>query len=363
MRQPVPPSTQQYIQRNPVPGPGQRPPLAQAPPAQAFPQTQQNKANYRPVTPFPRAPIQNQRPLFPQKSVPAFATQRPQIQEESLDRSQTLDTAEIDHSISADDKNTANDHIKAPSIAAMNNRSYSLSSNPPEQSNEAKDEARRRSVSSVDSLGEGRPGSRHSSISGSAENLDKKQDNEVPSRPESRAASRMNKIVEDEDRSPSSLTEVSQKSLDASDRSHPTSKTPESNYNNRPKSPSPKPQTPVPKSPSAVPQSPSQKFPPQSPGFQNQTYSPQPQRPKPPLSPGPPPKSPRNISPQPVKPRSPNQNANKFADENGSREGHGRPEKLLHLEKPPKSKSPVKSGYYIYSSLWLRSPRCYFCNL
>lgn len=296
--------------------------------------------------------MQSQRPLFQQKSVPAFATQRPPIQEESLSRSQTLDTTEIDHSKIADDKNTANDHIKAPSIAAMNNRSYSLSSNPPEQSNEAKEEARRRSVSSVDSLGEGRPGSRHSSISGSAENLDKKQDNEVPSRPESRAMSRMNKIVEDEDRSPSSLTDVSQKSPDLSnnmsDRSHPTSKTPENNYINRPKSPNPKPQPPVPKSPSPIPQSPSQKYPPQSPGFQNQTYSPQPQSPKPPLSPGPP-RSPRNISPLPVKPQSPNQNANKYVDEKGSREGYGRPEKLLHLEKPPKSKSPVKSGYYFCS--------------
>ncbi|XP_018565362.1 microtubule-associated protein tau isoform X3 [Anoplophora glabripennis] len=343
VRQPTPPGTQQYIQRNPVPGPGQRPPIAPAPPAQAFPQAQ-NRDNYRPVTPFPRAPVQPQRPLFQQRSVPAFATQKPQLQEENLSRSQTLDTTEIDHSKSADEKNTSNDHIKAPSIAAMNNRSYSLSSNPPEQSNEAKEEARRRSVSSVDSLGEGRPGSRHSSISGSAENLDKKQDNEVPSRPESRAMSRMNKIIEDE--SPSSLTDVSQKSPDLSERSRPASKTPENNFSNKPTSPSPKPQTPVPKSPSPVPQSPSFKFQPQSPGLQNQnqTYSPQSQSPKPPLSPGPP-RTPRdrNVSPQPPSPHSPNQNANKVVDEKGAKGAAGRPERLLHLEKPAKSKSPSKS--------------------
>lgn len=127
----------------------------------------------------------------------------------------------------------------------MNNRSYSLSSNHPEQIIDPREEARRRSISSVDSFGEGRPGSRpasrQESISGSIENLDKKTENEIPSRPESRSMSRMNKIVEDDDRSPSSLTDVSQKSPDLSNLSDSisksqatVSKTPDSGPTNKP---------------------------------------------------------------------------------------------------------------------------------
>lgn len=234
--------------RNPVPGTGPRPQLPPTPTGQPIPPNTQQRPPFRPTTPYPRPPgIPNQRPLFHQRSVPAFGTPvRPSIQEGSSNRSQTLDLSEIDHSRSADDnKNNTNEHFKTPSIAAMNNRSYSLSSNHPEQLIDQREEARRRSISSVDSFGEGRPGSRpasrQESISGSTENLDKKTDNEVPSRPESRSMSRMNKIVEDDDRSPSSLTDVSQKSPDLSNLSDSisksqatVSKTPDSAQINKP---------------------------------------------------------------------------------------------------------------------------------
>lgn len=226
LRQP-PPGSPQFVPRNPIPGPGQRPPVSTTQPGQPIALNPQQRPPFRPATPFPRPPgIPNQRPLFHQRSVPAFgALVRPSIPEDSIYRSQTLDSSEIDHSRSSDDnKNTTNEYVKTPSIAAMNNRSYSLSSNPPEQLTDPKEEARRRSISSVDSYGEGRPASRQGSISGSTENLDKKTDNEIPSRPESRSMSRMNKIIEDEDRSPSSLTDVSQKSPDTSNLSDNVSK-------------------------------------------------------------------------------------------------------------------------------------------
>ncbi|KAJ8947258.1 hypothetical protein NQ314_008657, partial [Rhamnusium bicolor] len=309
-----------------VPGPGQRPQVVQGPPGQPFPQ---NRANYRPVTPFPRAPVQNQRPtgLVHQRSVPAFPAQRPQIQEDLLSRSQTLDTTETEYSKIADDnKNTTNDHIKAPSIAAMNNRSYSLSSNPPEPQNESKEEARRRSISSVDSLGEGRPGSRQSSISGSTENLDKKSENEVPSRPESRSMSRMNKIVEDEDRSPSSLTDVSQKSPDlsnnsTSEKSQPTvSKTPDSTSSNKPYSTKPQ----SPQAPTNEPQY-------QAPRYQPQSPKPQPQSPNTHST------KPESIYHYITKPQS-----TKIL-ENGTKEGSSKTDRYLNLDKPPKAKSPARS--------------------
>ncbi|XP_074034014.1 microtubule-associated protein tau isoform X2 [Leptinotarsa decemlineata] len=250
VRQSLPPGSQQFLQRNPNAVPIQRlqgsiqgpqgisqgpapgfQGISQGPPGQPFPANQQ-RAGFRPQTPFPRQAFPNQRPpgIFQQRSVPSFGNLRPQIQEE-LGRSQTLDTSETDHSnIPNDNKINSNDYIKAPSIAAMNNRSFSLSSNPPEPTGETREEARRRSVSSVDSMGEGRPGSRplsrQSSVSGSNENLDKKPDNEIPSRPESRSTSRMNKIIEDEDLSTNSLTEISQKSPDLSNISPSTSNSP-----------------------------------------------------------------------------------------------------------------------------------------
>ncbi|KAJ8917987.1 hypothetical protein NQ315_011440 [Exocentrus adspersus] len=307
-RQPVPPNPQQYNQRNPVPGPGPRPPTAQSPPSQNFQQQQQqNRSNYRPVTPFPKAPVQTQqqRPLFQQRSVPAFAAQRPQIPEEGLLRSQTLETAEIDYSKNSDES----DHVKAPSMAAMNNRGYSLSSNAPDPAPESKEEARRRSV---ESLGE-RPGSRQ----GSTENLDKKQENEAPSRPESRAASRMNKIVEDEDRSPSSLTD---KSADLSDGYA-------SNKASKPQTPKPPPQSPNPSQKSPSPNLQQQ----QSPGGYQQQWQGQ----KAPPTPEPQLKTPRPVPVQHVKP------PQQVEDEKGSSD-QGKPEKWLNLEKP-KPKSPVKS--------------------
>lgn len=205
-----------------MPPPGQRligPPGVPSgiPPGQTFPGSQQ-RANFRPLSPFPRPGVPNQRPpgIFQQRSVPSFGALRPQIPEEGIIRSQTLDSSENEPSRNDEIKNMPQEYIKAPSIAAMNNRSYSLSSNaPPDLPIDSKEEARRKSVSSVDSYGEGRPTSRPSSrqdsTGGSTENLDKKED--IPSRPESRSTSRMNKIVEDEDRS-SSLTDVSQKSVE-----------------------------------------------------------------------------------------------------------------------------------------------------
>ncbi|XP_072385702.1 uncharacterized protein [Diabrotica undecimpunctata] len=218
-----PPGPQQFLPpRSPVP-PGQRPPgTPQHPPGQGPPPGQpfpanQPRANFRPFSPFPRPGVPNQRPpgIFQQRSVPSFGNVRPSIPEEGIVRSQTLDTTEIDHPKNDEPKsNTSHDYVKTPSIAAMNNRSYSLSSNPPEIALDSKEDSRRKSVSSVDSYGEGRPPSRPSSRQGfgSNENLETKEENS--SRPESRPMSRMNKIVEDEDRSPSSLTDVSQKSND-----------------------------------------------------------------------------------------------------------------------------------------------------
>lgn len=246
VRQAVPPGSQPFFPRSPVPGPGQlrpAPPPGQATqgqPTQPLTPNQQRPI-FRPSTPFPRPTTGlAQRPPFQQRSFGGFGTTpRPSIPEEVLQKSQTLDSSEIDQSRGSDDnKNTTNDYVKTPSIAAMNNRSYSLSSNPPEQSIDAKEEARRRSISSVDSYGEGRPGSRptsrQGSISGSTENLEKKQENEVPSRPESRSASRMNKIIEDDDKSPTSP--ASQKSPDVNSTSDSLSKSPvsKSPNSNRP---------------------------------------------------------------------------------------------------------------------------------
>ncbi|CAG9861188.1 unnamed protein product [Phyllotreta striolata] len=218
---PRPPLQQQFPQRVPAPPPPgqQRPPglLPGVPPGQPFPGHLQ-RAGFRPSSPFPRPPVPNQRPpgVFQQRSVPAFGNTRPPIPEEGIVRSQTLDSSELEPSRIDDGKSAPQDFVKAPSIAAMNNRSYSLSSNAPEIHVDSREEARRKSVSSVDNYGEGKPPSRPSSRQdswGSSDNLDKKE--EVPSRPESRSASRMNKIVEDEDKS-SSLTDVSQKSADTS---------------------------------------------------------------------------------------------------------------------------------------------------
>ncbi|VEN45305.1 unnamed protein product, partial [Callosobruchus maculatus] len=115
----------------------------------------------RPQTPFPRqpvpAPTNNQTPkIFQQRSFPAFG--RSHIPEEGVNRSQTLDSAELEYSRYPPDDNRNTSGVdygsKTPSIAAINNRSYSLSSNAPENQIETKEEARRRSTSSVDSLGD-----------------------------------------------------------------------------------------------------------------------------------------------------------------------------------------------------------------
>nr|CAI5861835.1 unnamed protein product [Callosobruchus analis] len=164
------------------------PPGGGASPVQPFAPRQPPRPVQRPQTPFPRQPgpgpgnHQTQK-IFQQRSVPAFG--RSHIPEEGVNRSQTLDSAELEYSRYPPDDNRNTSGVdygsKTPSIAAINNRSYSLSSNAPENQIEAKEEARRRSTSSVDSLGD------------SGDNLEKKNE-EVPSRP----TSRMNRIVEDE---------------------------------------------------------------------------------------------------------------------------------------------------------------------
>ncbi|XP_056640734.1 microtubule-associated protein tau isoform X1 [Diorhabda sublineata] len=223
-------SKSNFLYRPPFPNQPQqqfvppRTPIQRPPGSQQIPQgqtfaTNQPRPNFRPnFSPFPRRPPG----IFQQRSVPGFGNVRPFVPEGGIVRSQTLDPTEIDRSKNDDNKinNPPRDFVKPPSIAAMNNRSYSLSSNPPETTAESKEETRRKSVSSVESYGEGRPSSRQSSDSN--ENLE-----EGPSRPESRSTSRMNKIVEDEDKSQSSLTEVSQKSVDISPKS-PINKTEES---------------------------------------------------------------------------------------------------------------------------------------
>ncbi|XP_049821000.1 microtubule-associated protein tau isoform X2 [Aethina tumida] len=185
-----------FIQRGLAPGVRPQGPVP-------FPQNQfqqgyppnQPRANFRPVTPYPRPP---QRPqgIFPQRSVPSFG-QRPQLSEEEqpnpeLQRSQTLDPNESPKH---------NEETARPNLAAMKNRSYSLQSNSSDHQDNGE---RRRSIASVD---------------GNEEKEDAPEKPENLSRPESR----MKKIAEDEDdeklsitstsnRSPSSLTDVSQNS-------------------------------------------------------------------------------------------------------------------------------------------------------
>ncbi|CAH0553436.1 unnamed protein product [Brassicogethes aeneus] len=205
-----------FVPRNPLPQgvnrpPGQ-PPFQQQQSFQQYQQGQfiqnQQRPNFRPPTPFPRPP-QGSAPrpqgIFPQRSAPPLGLQRSQLSEEELlktelQRSQTLDPGEL--STSQRQENEAPLEVSSrPNLAAMKNRSYSLQSNSSDQQDLAQTlEERRRSVASVESLGE--------------------KDDETSSRPESRM-SHMNKILEDDDDklsitsniSPSSLTDVSHKSV------------------------------------------------------------------------------------------------------------------------------------------------------
>ncbi|KAJ8954994.1 hypothetical protein NQ318_000426 [Aromia moschata] len=292
-----------------------------------FPQNQ-NRANFRPPAPFPRTPVPNQRPpgLLHQKSVPAFPIIRPQIPEEGANRSQTLDTTEIEYSKGPDDNKDANEHTKTSSGAAINNRSYSLNMNPPESPNESADDQRRRSASNVYGLREGRPSSVQSSHSDSVESLDKKQENEVPSRPESRSASRMNKIVEDEGKHRNSLTNESHKSPDMSnespgEKSQPTvSDTPDSTNSNNVQS---EPQA-------VVIQPPSPKSPIPKPAHKSPTPKPS--------SHG---NAPIQNGTEKITSENTRQNATKPSE--NIKEGPKKPDKLLNLDKPTKAKSPARS--------------------
>ncbi|XP_060527213.1 microtubule-associated protein 2 isoform X2 [Cylas formicarius] len=192
-RLPQQPPRQQFVQRGPPPGPGgpQRPPVLvstfpnvldklinscnnQAPSgAPVYPQA---RPNFRP--PFPRSPLPNQRPpIFQQRSLPAALGPRPFFGEESLYRSQTLDSSEIELSRNVENARGPPAEPRPPSIAS--NRSYSVPSPNPLPTF-------RRSGSS-DSL--------EASRRGSAESVGKKGDEES-----SRPSSRMDRIVENGDK-------------------------------------------------------------------------------------------------------------------------------------------------------------------
>ncbi|XP_066152191.1 microtubule-associated protein tau isoform X3 [Euwallacea fornicatus] len=86
-----PPATARFAPRGPPLGnPGPRPPGS----TPGF--SQQQRPIFRPQSPFPRAPLLAQRPqIFQQNSVPAFSRPKPLL-EESLNRAQTLDSAEVE---------------------------------------------------------------------------------------------------------------------------------------------------------------------------------------------------------------------------------------------------------------------------
>ncbi|XP_068909438.1 microtubule-associated protein tau-like isoform X4 [Tenebrio molitor] len=192
IRQPIP--GQQFVQR--PPGAVSRPP--------GQPQFIQNQGvrppinpNFRPSTPFPRPqPPQGQAPrqpgIFQQRSAPGYPQPRPQFEGDQLLRSQTLDSTDLT-SKSPENVKTAQEDFTRSALNAMKNRSYSVSSNASDTQS-VHEEERRRSVSSVGSVED------RKSVTGSVENLDKKSEGDFPSRPESRASSRMNKIIEHDDK-------------------------------------------------------------------------------------------------------------------------------------------------------------------
>ncbi|XP_015840745.1 microtubule-associated protein 2 isoform X2 [Tribolium castaneum] len=207
IRQPIP-GQQQFIQR--PPGGAPRPP--------GQPQFIQNQArpinpNFRPASPFPRPQLPQGQPrqIFQQRSVPAFNQPRPQQIDDHLIRSQTLDSSDLTHKPIDNVRASQEDSAKS-ALNAMKNRSFSMSSNVSEP-HSVSEEERRRSVSSIGSYEERR------SVSGSLENLDKKQE-DYPSRPESRSSVRMNRIMEDDDKinvshkSPSPQLDMAQKNVD-----------------------------------------------------------------------------------------------------------------------------------------------------
>ncbi|KAF7268831.1 hypothetical protein GWI33_018175 [Rhynchophorus ferrugineus] len=180
VRQP-PPSTQ-FVQRGPPVGSGGNPPPRGGPvPGGGFPQGQQQRPIFRPQTPYPRPPLLAQRPqIYQQSSVPAF---RPKTTlEESLNRSQTLDTSEFDVQKHGEGSKSPVGDQRPPSVASLG-RSASGSS-----SGLVADQ--KRSNGSQESINMSRQGSMESVIS------QKKTDDQSQSRPGSRPASRMDIIDE-----------------------------------------------------------------------------------------------------------------------------------------------------------------------
>ncbi|XP_076258867.1 uncharacterized protein LOC143195518 [Rhynchophorus ferrugineus] len=180
VRQP-PPSTQ-FVQRGPPVGSGGNPPPRGGPvPGGGFPQGQQQRPIFRPQTPYPRPPLLAQRPqIYQQSSVPAF---RPKTTlEESLNRSQTLDTSEFDVQKHGEGSKSPVGDQRPPSVASLG-RSASGSS-----SGLVADQ--KRSNGSQESINMSRQGSMESVTS------QKKTDDQSQSRPGSRPASRMDIIDE-----------------------------------------------------------------------------------------------------------------------------------------------------------------------
>lgn len=170
------------MQRPPIIPGGQQPfPPPQRPPPNLNPNIQ---GGIRPGTPFPRQPGPRSPGIYPQKSFPVAGSPRPPVAEDLVYRSQTLDSTDYIGS-KPEDVLMPMEESK-PSLAAMKNRSYSLSSNEPTVS--LPDE-RRRSVSSIGSVEER-----------SSSGLDNRNGriDDLHERPESRA-SLMNKIAEDDD--------------------------------------------------------------------------------------------------------------------------------------------------------------------
>ncbi|CAG9766831.1 unnamed protein product [Ceutorhynchus assimilis] len=155
-----PVANQPFVQRGPPLGPGG----TRLPQGNNSPQQQQRPV-FRPQSPFQRPPLLGQRPqVYQQSSVPAY---RPRTNLEdslsSLNRSQTLDSSELENPNIADDGRRLSVDQRPPSAASLA-RSFSTSPN--------------QSQSSM-------------------ENVFKKEE-VVTSRPESRSGSRMDKIVEND---------------------------------------------------------------------------------------------------------------------------------------------------------------------
>uniref|UniRef100_A0AAR5QHX8 Microtubule-associated protein n=1 Tax=Dendroctonus ponderosae TaxID=77166 RepID=A0AAR5QHX8_DENPD len=178
-RSPVP--SQPFVQRGPPLGPGGTGPrLPQANPGNYPAQNQQPRPVFRPQTPFPRSPLLAQRPqIFQQSSVPAFQRPRPTL-EDSLNRSQTLDSAELDSQRYVEGDRVPAADQRPPSAASLG-RSFSVSSSNPT--------LERKLTGSQEAIAV----SRQSSL----ENVSTKEEN-VPPKPESRPGSRMGKISESE---------------------------------------------------------------------------------------------------------------------------------------------------------------------